>query len=59
MRVRVLRGYGVVPHMGLATPLDIIYDWLEEEGLTWIEPSREQGSPLTAAASLEAPLERD
>lgn len=49
----------VVPHMGLATPLDIIYDWLEEEGLAWIEPSREQTSPLTAAASLEAPLERD
>ena len=49
----------VVPHMGLATPLDTIYDWLAEEGLTSVAPTLGRGTPLTAAASLETPLERD
>jgi S1-C subfamily serine protease len=28
----------VVPHMGLATPLETVYDWLEHEGIADIEP---------------------
>ncbi|MCA8965741.1 MAG: hypothetical protein KDC48_12730, partial [Planctomycetes bacterium] len=24
----------VVPHMGLCTPIDVVYDWLKEEGLS-------------------------
>lgn len=27
----------VVPHMGLATPLETVYDWLEHEGLAGLE----------------------
>lgn len=29
----------VVPHMGLATPLETVYDWLEHEGVAGIEPA--------------------
>ncbi|MDP6989885.1 MAG: trypsin-like peptidase domain-containing protein [Planctomycetota bacterium] len=49
----------VVPHMGLATPLDVIYDWLAAEGLARIEPAEERGAPLTASATLDGPPERD
>lgn len=28
----------VVPHMGLATPLETVYDWLEHEGVAGVEP---------------------
>ncbi len=38
----------VVPHMGLATPLETVYDWLEHEGIAGIEPSEPRTE--TAAA---------
>jgi hypothetical protein len=30
----------VVPHMGLATPLIAVYDWLDRVGYAALEPSR-------------------
>lgn len=38
----------VVPHMGLATPLETVYDWLEHEGIAGVEPSEPRTE--TAAA---------
>lgn len=38
----------VVPHMGLATPLVSVYDWLDRVGYASLEPSR--GETTTAAA---------
>lgn len=38
----------VVPHMGLATPLETVYDWLEHEGVAGIEPDEPRTE--TAAA---------
>jgi S1-C subfamily serine protease len=38
----------VVPHMGLATPLETVYDWLEHEGFAGIEPDEPRTE--TAAA---------
>lgn len=38
----------VVPHMGLATPLVAVYDWLDRVGYASLEPSR--GETTTAAA---------
>jgi hypothetical protein len=39
----------VVPHMGLATPLPLVYDWLEQVGYAQLEPLNESG-PKAAAA---------
>ena len=39
----------VIPHMGLAVPLDEIYDWLELEGFASITPRSPE--PLVATAS--------
>jgi len=33
----------IVPHMGLVTPLNAIYDWLAVEGYDIVEPSAEAG----------------
>lgn len=46
----------VVPHMGLATPLDDVYDWLEAEGIVGLAPSETEGlrageAPTVPAAS--------
>ncbi|MEW6072757.1 MAG: trypsin-like peptidase domain-containing protein [Planctomycetota bacterium] len=29
----------IVPHMGLVTPLDVVYDWLAREGYAVVEPA--------------------
>ncbi|MCY2959123.1 MAG: serine protease [Planctomycetota bacterium] len=39
----------VVPHMGLATPLAAVYDWLDRIGYAALEPTR--GEPRTAGAA--------
>lgn len=39
----------VVPHMGLATPLPAVYDWLEEVGYAKLEPVSANG-PRAASA---------
>ena len=39
----------VVPHMGLATPLPLVYDWLEQVGFAQLEPLNANG-PKAAAA---------
>lgn len=39
----------VVPHMGLATPLADVYDWLDEVGYAALEPSH--GEPMAAGAA--------
>lgn len=39
----------VVPHMGLATPLPAIYDWLEDVGYASLEPGA-NGTAKTASA---------
>ena len=41
----------VVPHMGLATPLATIYDWLEKEGLTELVMPKSQSDVKAASAS--------
>jgi hypothetical protein len=41
----------VVPHMGLATPLPKIYDWLESVGYANLEPRSNDAKPRTAASS--------
>jgi S1-C subfamily serine protease len=41
----------IVPHMGLATPLITVYDWLEHEGLADVEQQSPVGEPAMAAAS--------
>lgn len=28
----------IVPHMGLVTPLDRVYEWMDEMGVAWLEP---------------------
>lgn len=38
----------VVPHMGLATPLSAVYDWLDRVGYASLEPTR--GEPVPAGA---------
>ncbi len=38
----------VVPHMGLATPLAAVYDWLDRVGYAALEPSH--GEPMPAGA---------
>ncbi len=38
----------VVPHMGLATPMHIVYDWLDRVGYAALEPPRAE--PRTAGA---------
>ncbi len=38
----------VVPHMGLATPLAAVYDWLDKVGYAALEPSN--GAPVAAGA---------
>jgi S1-C subfamily serine protease len=40
----------VVPHMGLATPLPAIYDWLDQVGFARLEPAA-ASQPETAAAA--------
>jgi hypothetical protein len=50
----------IIPHMGLASPLDAIYDWLEAEGIANIEESDEDGTARvvltrTFAADVVAP----
>lgn len=44
----------VVPHMGLATPLQDVYDWLESEGIAGVEPIAPEaprtGDPLALPA---------
>ncbi|MDZ4772280.1 MAG: trypsin-like peptidase domain-containing protein [Planctomycetota bacterium] len=39
----------VVPHMGLATPLPAVYDWLEQVGYAQLEPMNANG-PKAASA---------
>lgn len=39
----------VVPHMGLATPLPMIYDWLEQVGYAKLEPVHDNGAKTAAA----------
>ena len=39
----------VIPHMGLAVPLDEIYDWLEVEGFASLTPQPTE--PIVATAS--------
>jgi hypothetical protein len=39
----------VVPHMGLATPLPLVYDWLEQVGYAQLEPP-DRHTTKTAAA---------
>ncbi|MCA8978929.1 MAG: trypsin-like peptidase domain-containing protein [Planctomycetes bacterium] len=41
----------VVPHMGLVTPMDRIYDWLGEVGYAELEP--QPGTPRALTASAE------
>jgi len=44
----------IVPHMGLVTPLDVVYDWLEEEGHGDVVPrdrSGDEGTTRVATAS--------
>jgi hypothetical protein len=41
----------VVPHMGLATPLPAIYDWMEQVGYARLEPAS-VSQPEAAAATL-------
>lgn len=38
----------VVPHMGLATPLADVYDWLETSGFSSLEPGAARASAATA-----------
>jgi S1-C subfamily serine protease len=42
----------VVPHMGLATPLPAIYDWLDQVGYARLEPAVES-QPEAAAATVK------
>lgn len=39
----------VVPHMGLATPLPMVYDWLEEVGFASLEPAVDAQAKSAAA----------
>ena len=39
----------IVPHMGLVTPLDRVYEWMDEVGVAWLEPTHEQGEEQLAA----------
>jgi hypothetical protein len=38
----------IVPHMGLVTPLDAIYEWLDAQGYAWIEPDASGAGPRVA-----------
>lgn len=38
----------VVPHMGLATPLSAVYDWLDHVGYASLEPARAEPVPAGA-----------
>jgi hypothetical protein len=40
----------IVPHMGLATPLATVYDWLESSEYAYLEPQAVQADTQTAAA---------
>jgi S1-C subfamily serine protease len=40
----------VVPHMGLATPLPLVYDWLEQVGFAQLEPVNANGAKAAAAS---------
>jgi S1-C subfamily serine protease len=40
----------VVPHMGLATPLPVVYDWLEQVGFAQLEPVNANGAKAAAAS---------
>jgi hypothetical protein len=40
----------VIPHMGLATPLPAVYDWLDQVGFARLEPVA-ASQPETAAAA--------
>jgi hypothetical protein len=40
----------IVPHMGLATPLATVYDWLESSEYAYLEPQAVQVDTQTAAA---------
>jgi hypothetical protein len=41
----------IVPHMGLATPLPLVYEWLDQGGRTsLIESDPGDAQPRTAAA---------
>ena len=40
----------IVPHMGLATPLATVYDWLESSEYAHLEPKSVQAETQTAAA---------
>jgi len=41
----------IVPHMGLATPLATVYDWLESSEYAHLEPKPMQAETQTAAAT--------
>ncbi|HED66270.1 MAG TPA: hypothetical protein ENJ09_12025 [Planctomycetes bacterium] len=45
----------IVPHMGLATPLGVIYDWMEENGWDELVPAEPDASAHARIAS--APVE--
>ena len=40
----------IVPHMGLATPLAVVYDWLEASDYAFLEAQTTQADTQTAAA---------
>jgi S1-C subfamily serine protease len=41
----------IVPHMGLATPLATIYDWLDREGYAYLEAPETVARPQVASAT--------
>jgi S1-C subfamily serine protease len=43
----------IVPHMGLATPLPKVYDWLASEGYAALEPTDTSAEPRLAAAAAQ------